>query len=63
MLKPINIFKMFQKPDALETAQTQLREYKLCLLREEAASSYHSKMVEYYVAGIKRLTNHTNQQD
>ena len=49
----------FRKPQASELAHRALKEYEVHLLEQEAAASYHSKLVEYYKDGIKRLKAQT----
>lgn len=55
----LEMFKRFtQKPTAREMAINDLTEAQRQFLVHQGAAKYHSKMTEYYLDTITRLTAH-----
>lgn len=57
------LFKVFQKPTALEVAQRDLAEAQVQALKHEQASEYHRRLTQYYQDTAKRLETYVRNAD
>jgi hypothetical protein len=53
---------LFKKPSSDVIAVEDLEEAQRCYLKEKAAAEYHTKMAEYYVDVISRLTRYLDRK-
>jgi len=52
----------FKKPSSEVIAMEDLEEAQRCYLKEKAAAEYHTKMSEYYLDVIARLTKYLDRK-